>query len=142
MLHVCFLMLSIPSFRLLRVYIQLIIIFFGFLVGTVLSYVFYWLAVIVVLVYTKYKEVNKYLFTHLSPPLNSFSIFPRAELKFSDTNPTLEFASGNAKKKKISESPTHLTTAKRPQKKRTFKLPLLQINIPTSMFFLADHNSI
>ena len=31
---------------------------FLILVGTVLSYVFYWLAVIVVLVYTKYKEVR------------------------------------------------------------------------------------
>ena len=48
--------------------------FFRFLVGSVLSYVFYWLAVIVVLVYTKYKEVYKlYIHPHseqllITPP--------------------------------------------------------------------------
>ena len=39
------------------------------LVGTVLSYVFYWLAVIVALVYTKYKEVYKYFSS--TPPFVS-----------------------------------------------------------------------
>lgn len=41
--------------------------FFFFLVGTVLSYVFYWLAVIVVLVYTKYKEVYIFIPPHTTP---------------------------------------------------------------------------
>ena len=36
---------------------QGILLIFDLLVGTVLAYVFYWLAVIVALVYTKYKEV-------------------------------------------------------------------------------------
>ena len=43
-----FLIDSFNSFRFIYILI---------LVGTILSYVFYWLAVIVVLVYTKYKEV-------------------------------------------------------------------------------------
>ena len=33
--------------------------------GSVLSYVFYWLAVIAVLVYTKYKEVCIYIYTYI-----------------------------------------------------------------------------
>ena len=68
--------------------------------GTVLAYVFYWLAVIVALVYTKYKEVRIYhthfIFYHTEQPLKNSFFFPRrAELKFSDTNPKPVFASGN-----------------------------------------------
>ena len=66
---------------------------------------FYWLAVIVVLVYTKYKEVFIYIIVLSEQPADSF-VAPRAELKFLDTNPQLVFASGSAKKKKISSSTT------------------------------------
>ena len=85
--------------------------------GTILSYVFYWLAVIVVLVYTKYKEVYIHN-SALRVTADSFFTL-RAERKFSDTNPKPVFALGNAKnlKRKITS-----TTEKRPQKKRTSHL--------------------
>ena len=73
-----------------------------------------------------------FILYHTSEQPLTFYVTPRAELKFSDTNPKPVSASGNAKKKKISA----LTTAKRLQKKRT--LPLLRMNTLTSRFFLVD----
>jgi len=51
-------------FQLVKVYIN-----FSILVGTVLSYVFYWLGVIVVLIYTKFKEVYIFILHHSEQPL-------------------------------------------------------------------------
>ena len=58
-------------------------------VGTILSYVFYWLAVIVVLVVMKFKEVGFYYSTTTRVLRTDNTLIGRAALKYSASNQLL-----------------------------------------------------